>query len=102
MDAMKTLSEIRQILSASKPYLASRYGVVELGVFGSYVRGEQRDDSDLDILIELQRPPKIGLIGLVELQEYLSNLVGVPVDIAIRSNLRKRIGQRILNEVIPV
>jgi predicted nucleotidyltransferase len=99
---MKTLTEIRQTLGADKPYLASRYGVAELGVFGSYVRGEQRPDSDVDILIELQRPPKIGLIGLIELQEYLSDVLGVPVDIAIKSNLRKRIGQRILNEVIPV
>jgi predicted nucleotidyltransferase len=53
-------------------------------------------------LIELERPPKISLIGLVELEQYLSDLLGVKVDIAIRTNLKKRIGKRILNEVIPV
>jgi predicted nucleotidyltransferase len=54
---MKTLDEIREILQAQKPYLAEKYGVTEIGVFGSYVRGEQCPDSDLDVLIELEDPP---------------------------------------------
>ena len=99
---MKTLKEIRQILQAQKPYLEEKYGVVEIGVFGSYVRNEQRPDSDIDILIELERPPRISLIGLVELEHYLSDILGTKVDIAIKKNLRKRIGKRILNEVVPV
>jgi predicted nucleotidyltransferase len=99
---MKTLAEIRHILQAQKPYLAERYGVVELGVFGSYVRGEQRPDSDLDVLIELEKPPRISLIGLVELEYDLSEALGLKVDVALKKNLRKRIGQRILSEVIPI
>ncbi len=99
---MKTLSEIKQILQAQKPYLAEKYGVIEISIFGSYVRNEQRPDSDLDILIELERPPRISLIGLVELEDYLSNVLGLKVDIAIKRNLRKRIGARILYEAIPV
>jgi hypothetical protein len=99
---MKTLKEIRQILQAQKPYLEEKYGVVEIGVFGSYVRNEQRPDSDIDILIELERPPRISLIGLVELEHDLSDILGTKVDIAIKKNLRKRIGKRILNEVVPV
>jgi hypothetical protein len=99
---MKTLTEIEQILQAQKPYLAETYGVKEIGLFGSYVRGQQRPDSDVDILIELERPPKIGLIGLIELQERLGDLLGVPADVVVRSTLRKRIGQRILAEVVPV
>ena len=58
------------------------------GVFGSYVRHEQRPDSDLDLLIELDRHPKISLIGLVELEDYLSQLLGVKVDLAIKTNLK--------------
>lgn len=99
---MKTLTEIEQILQAQKSYLAETYGLSEIGLFGSYVRGQQRPDSDVDILIELDRPPKIGLIGLIELQEHLGDLLGAPADVVIKSNLRKRIGERILREVVPV
>ena len=99
---MKTLTEIKRILEAEKPYLAERYGVTEIGVFGSYVRGEQDPDSDIDILIELERPPRISLLDLVELEYYLSELLGTKVDVAIKKNLRKRIGKRILDEVVPV
>ena len=101
-NAMKTLTEIKQILQAQKPYLAERYGVTEIGVFGSYVRDEQRPDSDVDILIELERPPRIDLIDLVNLEYYLSDLLGVKVDVAIKENLKKRIGKRILNEVFHI
>jgi uncharacterized protein len=99
---MKDLNEIRQTLREQKPYLAEKYGVEIVGVFGSYVRQEQRPDSDLDILIELDRPPKISLIGLVELEDYLSQILGVKVDLAIKTNLKKRIGRRILQEVITI
>lgn len=99
---MKSLDEIRQILREQKPYLAEHYGVKIVGVFGSYVRQEQRPDSDLDLLIELDGPPKISLIGLVELEDHLSQMLGINVDLAIKSNLKKRIGERILQEAIPV
>lgn len=96
---MKDLAEIKQILQAQKPYLYNEYGVTEIGVFGSYVRGEQRPDSDVDILVELTDPPRISLLGLVSLQHYLSDLLGLQVDVAIKKNLKKRIGRRILQEV---
>ncbi len=99
---MKSLYEIQKILQERRAVLAEVYGVRIVGVFGSYVRQEQRPDSDLDLLIELDRPPKISLIGLVELEDYLSQILGVKVDLAIRSNLKKRIGARILQEVIPI
>jgi predicted nucleotidyltransferase len=99
---MKDLAEIKQILQAQKPYLYEKYGVTEVGVFGSYVRGEQRPDSDVDILIELTDPPRISLMGLVNLENYLSDLLGLKVDVAIKKNLKKRIGRRILQEVVPL
>ena len=98
----KTLTEIKQILAAQKPYLREKYGVIEVGVFGSYVRGEQRPDSDLDILVELTDPPRISLLGLVNLENYLSDLLGLKADVAIKKNLKRRIGQRILHEVVPL
>jgi predicted nucleotidyltransferase len=99
---MKSLIEIKLILREQEPYLAERLGVNIVGVFGYYVRQEQRPDSDLDLLIELDRPPKISLIGLVELEEYLSQVLGVKVDLAIKTNLKKHIGKRILQEVVPI
>jgi predicted nucleotidyltransferase len=62
---MKTLLELQEQLQNEKPSLAENYGVHIIGVFGSYVHNEQRPDSDLDLLVELDRPPKISLIGLV-------------------------------------
>lgn len=99
---MRSLEDIRQILREQEAILAERYGVRIVGVFGSYVRDEQREDSDIDILVELERPPRITLIGLVELEHQLSDLLGLKVDMALKSNLRKRIGQRILSELVPV
>lgn len=97
---MKTLEEIKHILQAQKPYLAERYGVTEVGVFGSYVRGEQLPDSDIDVLIELEEPPRIDLFDLVNLAYHLSDLLGVKADVAIKADLRKRIGRRIMSEVV--
>ena len=100
--AMKTLDEIKHILHAQKPYLAERYGVTQVGVFGSYVRGDQDPDSDIDVLVELEEPPRIDLFDLVNLEFHLTDLLGVDVDVVIKGDLRKRIGQRILSEVVLV
>ncbi len=99
---MKDLQEIQRLLRNQKKIVADKYGVRIIGVFGSYVRGEQGPNSDLDILIELDRPPRISLIGLVELEEYLSQILGVKVDLAIKKNLKMRIGAQILREVVPL
>lgn len=82
--------------------MAERYGVTIIGVFGSYVRGEQLADSDIDLLVELEETRHVDLLDLVSVERYLSDLLGMEVDIAIKSSLRKRIGKRILDEVIPV
>jgi hypothetical protein len=97
---MKSITEIRHTLEAQRAYLYQMYGVTEIGIFGSYARNEQRPDSDVDILITLKDPPPISLLGLVDLENYLSDLLGVKADVALRKNLRKRIGSRILDEVI--
>ena len=87
-------------MQSQKPRLAQEYGVKEIGIFGSWVRHEQRPDSDVDVLIEFEQPARIGLIGLVGLENDLSDLLGVKVDLVIKRNLKRRIGERILQEVI--
>jgi predicted nucleotidyltransferase len=63
----KNLDEIRRILKEQKPYLEEMYGVHIVGLFGSYIRHEERPDSDIDLLVDLERPPRISLLGLVEI-----------------------------------
>ncbi len=97
-----TLEEIRRTLQDHLPELQERYGVTVIGIFGSYARGESRPDSDLDILVELEEPPRISLLGLVNLENYLSDLLGVPVQVTLLRNLKPRLKPRVLQEVVPV
>jgi len=94
---MRTLDDIIGQLQALQPELKRRYPIRRLGVFGSYVRGEQGEDSDLDILVDLD--DGIGLFEFVGLQLELSDALGLKVDLADQATLRRRIGQQILSEV---
>src|SRR4030042_6250420 len=93
----KTAEEIREILEAHKEEFNHKYHVKGVGIFGSYLRGEQKETSDVDILVEFERP--MGLIGFVGLKNHLSDLLGVEVDLVMKKALKPRVGQRILNEV---
>ncbi len=96
----KTLDEIKRILKEHEKELKERYGVRKIGIFGSYIRGEAREGSDLDILVEFEPSTKISLLEFVELEGYLSDLLGVKVDLVERAALKPRIGRRILSEVV--
>lgn len=95
-----TLARVRHVLRTHLPELREQYSVKSLGIFGSYVRGEQRKRSDLDVLIEFERTPT--LLEFVHLKRYLSDLTGVPVDLVLKKTLKPHIGRYILAEVIPV
>jgi len=96
---MKTIEEIKRILKEHKEELRDRFKVKEIGVFGSYVRGEQkRKESDIDILVEFEEP--IGFLEFLGLEEYLSDLLGAKVDLVSRKALKPRIGGYILKEVV--
>ena len=88
------------LLRQSLPILERRYHVRRLGIFGSYVRGEQKSSSDLDILVEFLQPP--SLIQFVTLERELGELLGVRVDLVMKSALKPVIGRHILQELIPV
>ncbi|MDX1912972.1 MAG: nucleotidyltransferase family protein [Saprospiraceae bacterium] len=92
-----SLAEIKERLSNLKPELHERFGVVELGVFGSYVRGEQRRGSDIDILVSFDR--SITLFGLYDLQEFLEKKMHRRIDIVLKNGLKEHIGKQILEEV---
>jgi predicted nucleotidyltransferase len=95
---MKTLDEIIGTLRRMQPDLRRRYGIQEMGVFGSYVRGQQTEDSDLDILVGLGEG--IGLMELAGLQQDLSDALGVKVDLTMKEPLKRSIGRRILSEAV--
>ena len=94
-------SEYVRILREHMPELERDYGVTTLAVFGSYVRGEHRADSDLDVLVNFNRP--IGMFGFIDLSDRLSELVGTSVDLTtVRSASSHRSGRRLLQEAVPV
>jgi hypothetical protein len=95
---MKTLEEIKQWLVQHKSVLQEQYKVRELGVFGSYVRKEQTETSDVDVLVEFSETP--SLLKFVNLENYLSDNLGVKVDLVHKGGLKPRIGERILAEVV--
>ncbi len=94
---LKDAEYFMKILRQHLPELKEKYSVNYLGVFGSYIRGEQTEDSDLDILVQFDKKP--GLFKYIELEDHLSELLGVKVDLVMKSALKPNIGKRILNEV---
>jgi predicted nucleotidyltransferase len=96
------VEQILATLRAYVPELRDKYAVRNLWVFGSYVRGEARKRSDLDILVEFDEGSKLSLFGFVGLERELSELLGVKVDLVERSVLKPAIGRRILEEIVPV
>ena len=94
------LERIIQTLKAMLPALRDRYGVISLGEFGSYVRGEQTPDSDLDLLVEFDLAVRFGLLTYCELENTLSDRLAVKVDLVMKKALKPRIGERILQEVV--
>lgn len=95
---MRGREEIMRILQEHKAELREKYGVREIGLFGSYVRGEQRRRSDVDILVEFDVVP--GLLKFLELEEYLSRLLGVRVDLVRKASIRQELREQILSEVV--
>ncbi|HEX9868941.1 MAG TPA: nucleotidyltransferase family protein [Candidatus Tectomicrobia bacterium] len=96
-----TFDEVLRTLRVHLPDLRERYGVRTLGVFGSYVRGEQKSRSDLDLLVEFDARP-LTLIQVIALEQHLSDLLGIKVDLVEKKTLKPAIGWHILQEVIPV
>jgi predicted nucleotidyltransferase len=95
-----SLSRIKEIIEKHKDELKKQYGVKEIGIFGSFVRGEAKESSDVDILVEFERP--IGFFKFLELEEYLSKLIDRKVDLVSKKALKSHIGKYILKEVVKV
>jgi predicted nucleotidyltransferase len=99
---MITFDCIKETLARSKAELKEKYQVKEIGVFGSYVKGKEHKSSDVDILVEFESSANISLLDFVRLENYLSSLLGVKVDLVERSALKPRIGTHVLQEVVSI
>ncbi len=96
---MASLNEVKQKLSAQKSNYAQRYGVSRIGIFGSYSRGEQSQSSDIDIMVEFNKP--IGL-EFVNLANDLESLLSVKVDLVSRKSIKPRLFHIIEQDLIYV
>lgn len=97
---MKSFAEIKTILLGHEKVLLDRYGIKNLAVFGSVVRGEARRDSDIDILADV--PENMSLLGIISAENYLSDLLGMKVDFIPRSDIRKELREHILDEAVAI
>lgn len=93
-------NDVVRILNEHKNELTERFGVKSLALFGSVVRDEATEASDIDLLVDFNRP--VGLFGLFALQDYLEELLGCPVDLGTRDSLKPRIRSRVLAECVDV
>jgi predicted nucleotidyltransferase len=94
---MKSLQDIKTILASQKDELRRRYKVNAIGIFGSYVRGEQRQKSDIDVLVDYEELP--SLLKIVNLENYLSDLLHEHIDLVPRECIRPELKENILSEV---
>ncbi len=74
------------------------HGVARLAVFGSCARGEERRDSDVDILVDFENP--VSIFEFLEVKDYLETLLGQPVDLVMRGALKPQLRDRILAEAV--
>lgn len=97
---MKSYKKIEEVLKQHKKELAEKYKIKEIGVFGSYVRGEQKKGSDVDILVEFEEVP--DLFKFLELERYLERLLRLKVDLVRKKALREELKDKILSEVVNI
>jgi hypothetical protein len=98
--SMKTRQEIIKKLREELPYLREKFNVSRIALFGSYARGEQREGSDIDILVEFEKP--VGFIKFIKLENYLSEKLGVKVELVTPDALKPLIKPSIIREAVYV
>ncbi len=97
---MKRIEQIKSAIAKNMGEFRTAYNVRRMGIFGSYVRGEQKKGSDIDVLVEFSSP--IGLFEFLKLEEALADMLGAKVDLVSKKALKPGIGERVLKEVVYV
>ena len=94
---MKTREDIEATLRKNIPFLKEKYNVDKIGIFGSYIRGEESKESDIDILVDFENP--IGW-EFIDLKEFLEEILNKKVDLITVKALKPRLRENILKEVV--
>ena len=97
---MKTLDEIKNTIRNNFNFLKSEYNVLTIEIFGSYTKNLQSKDSDLDLLVTFSKAP--SLFKFIALENYLSHILGLKVDLVMKKSLKPHLKEFILSEVHPV
>lgn len=95
-----TKEEVLDFLKTKKDYIQSHFGVLSIGLFGSYARGDNTPQSDLDIAIELKKENKAD--NYFKLLHFLEDNLHVKIDLGIESNLKEPIKKYIDKDIIYV
>ncbi|GBE54610.1 nucleotidyltransferase domain protein [archaeon BMS3Bbin15] len=97
---MKSRNEIFEILRKELPYLKKKFHVKTIGLFGSYAREEQAEKSDVDLLVDFKKP--VDFFILIDLEDYLSNKLGVKVEVVTPGGIKERMKPYIMRDVVYV
>ncbi len=95
---MSELDKIKHVLRQNKSALKKQFKIRALGIFGSYVRGEQKKNSDIDVLVEFSQTP--GLFDYIKIENRLSYILKRRVDLVMKGALKPTIGKHIMREVV--
>ena len=88
---------IEELLKKNMKYLKEKYFVKKIGIFGSYSRGEETPDSDIDILVEFSAPVGLEFFGL---KIFLTSILNKNVDLTTENGIRPQMKNQILDEVV--
>ncbi len=92
------IPEIKKSLMENSNYIKGTFHVKEIGIFGSFVKGEQNTSSDIDILVAFEKGHK-DFFNYMRLKYYLEELLGRQVDLVIKEAVKPRLKQKIFDEV---
>jgi len=92
------IEDIKKIINKHKVVLTEQYKVKSIGIFGSYARGLSDKESDIDILVEFSETPDI--FEFIKLEEYLTQILGIKVDLVTKKALKPSLREEILKETV--
>ncbi|KYC53456.1 MAG: Nucleotidyltransferase domain protein [Candidatus Methanofastidiosum methylothiophilum] len=95
---MKNVEDIEKIIEKEKEELLREYKIKNIGIFGSYAKNTAKEKSDIDLIVEFEEP--VSLLGVIKAENYLTELLGIRVDLVPKEDIRKELKETILKEVI--